>query len=124
MPVLSVGQKEWLAVQIAKVLAAFGLLAMTVALIYGFTIGDFGREGSVLLSMPWGAVSLVDVYVGLALFSGWIVYRENSPARSIAWIVLLMGLGFWAASLYTLLVLHRSGGSWKAFWLGNHFGDE
>ena len=109
--------------RIAKVLAVFGLMAMTVALIYGFTAGDFGREGSVLLSVPWGAVSLVDVYVGLALFSGWVVYRDKDPARSVLWIVLLSGLGFWAASLCTLLALQKSGGSWKAFWLGNRHGD-
>ena len=50
--------------KIAKLVAAVGLLAMGAALVYGFTVGDFAGEGSVLLSMPWGVVSLVDVYVG------------------------------------------------------------
>ena len=63
--------------KIAKAIALLGLLAMTVILIYGFTVGDFAEEGKQLLSMPWGIVSLVDLYVGFVLFSGWIVYTRN-----------------------------------------------
>jgi hypothetical protein len=105
--------------KIAKVIALLGLLAMTAVLIYGFTVGDFATEGKQLLSMPWGIVSLVDLYVGFVLFSGWIVYREKSALRSVVWVVLMMILGFWAGSLYTLIALQTSEGSWKRFWLGN-----
>lgn len=42
-------------------IALLGLLAMTAILIYGFTVGDFAAEGSKLLTMPWGLVSLVDL---------------------------------------------------------------
>jgi len=91
---------------------------MTAVLIYGFTIGNFAEEGKQLLSMPWGIVSLVDLYVGFALFSGWIVYREKSAARSAVWVALMMALGFWTASLYTLIALQTSGGDWRRFWLG------
>jgi hypothetical protein len=104
--------------KIAKAVALLGLLAMTGVLIYGFTVGDFGGEGKQLLSMPWGIVSLVDLYVGFILFSGWIVYREKSAARSIVWVILMMILGFWTASLYTLIALQTSGGDWKRFWMG------
>ena len=69
--------------RIAKLVALSCLLAMTAVLIYGFTVGDFSGEGQVLLSMPWGIVSLVDLYVGFILFSGWIIYREKSLVRSI-----------------------------------------
>lgn len=105
--------------KIAKLVALVGLLAMTVVLIYGFTVGDFLEEGSQLLSMPWGIVSLVDLYVGFMLFSGWIVYREKSLARSLLWVVLMMVLGFWTASLYTLIALQTSDNDWKRFWLGH-----
>ena len=107
--------------KIAKGIALLGLLAMTSVLIYGFAVGDFGGEGSQLLSMPWGIVSLVDLYVGFVLFSGWIVYREKSAARSVVWVVLMMVLGFWTASLYTLLALQASGGDWRRFWLGHRW---
>jgi len=105
--------------KIAKLIALLGLLAMTGVLIYGFTVGDFAGEGKQLLSMPWGIVSLVDLYVGFALFSGWIVYRGKLPVRSVIWVVLVMVLGFWTASLYTLLALQASGGDWRRFWQGH-----
>ena len=104
---------------IAKIVAALGALAMAGILIYGFTVGDFGGEGAVLLSMPWGIVSLVDVYVGFILFSCWIAYREKSVVRSIVWIVMVMVLGNLTASLYALIALLTSRGDWKRFWLGH-----
>jgi hypothetical protein len=106
--------------KIAKLVALLGLLAMTGILIYGFTVGDFSGEGKVLLSMPWGIVSLVDLYVGFILFSGWIVYREKSLVRSIIWVFFMMVLGFFTASLYALIALQTSGGNWKRFWMGKN----
>lgn len=109
--------------RIMKGLALLGAAAMAGVLIYGFTVGDFGREGRELLSMPWGIVSLVDLYVGFTLFSGWIVYRERSVARSVLWVVLMMVLGFFTASIYTFVALQTSGGDWKRFWMGNRWPD-
>jgi hypothetical protein len=105
----------------AKLIALVGLLAMTGVLVYGFVVGDFSGEGRQLLSMPWGIVSLVDLYVGFVLFSGWIVYRERSLVRSAVWVALMMVLGFWTASLYTLLALQASEGDWHRFWLGRRW---
>jgi hypothetical protein len=103
----------------ATLLAALGLVAMTLVLTFAFVTGDFAGEGSTLLSMPWGIVSLVDLYVGFALFSGWIAYREAAWLRALVWIVLMMVLGFFAASLYVLLALRDSRGSWPRFWMGS-----
>jgi hypothetical protein len=105
--------------RIAKLVTLLGLLAMTAVLIYGFTVGDFSGEGQVLLSMPWGIVSLVDLYVGFILFSGWIIYREESLFRSIVWVLFMMVLGFFTASLYILIALQTSDGDWRRFWMGN-----
>jgi hypothetical protein len=108
----------------AKLLAAMGLLAMTAVLIYGFTVGDFGADGAVLLQNPWGIVSLVDLYTGFGLFSAWIVYREKSWVRSTIWVVLMMVLGFFTASLYTLLALSASKGNWQKFWMGQRANEQ
>jgi hypothetical protein len=107
--------------KLAKMIAFIGLLAMTAVLTYGFTIGDFFAEGSKLMAMPWGIVSLVDLYVGFALFSCWIVFREKSLLSSIIWVVLMMVLGFWAGALYSLIALQTSGGDWKRFWFGKRY---
>ena len=104
---------------IAKVISTIGLLAMTAVLGYAFTSGSITTEGAWLFAHPWGQVSLVDVYVGFALFSGWVVYRENSMARSLLWIGLIIVLGNWSSSLYALLALISSRGDWKHFWMGN-----
>jgi len=108
---------------VAKIVAALGALAMAVILIYGFTVGDFGGEGQVLLSMPWGIVSLVDVYVGFILFSAWIIYREKSLLRSTIWVIAVMVLGNLTASLYALIALITSRGDWRRFWMGNRAND-
>jgi hypothetical protein len=104
--------------KLAKAIALIGLLAMTGILVYGFTLGNFTEEGRKLLSMPWGIVSLVDLYVGFSLFSVWIIYREKSLVRSLIWILFMMTLGFFTGSLYTLIALQTSRGDWKRFWMG------
>ena len=106
--------------KLAKTISLLGVLAMTAVLIYGFTVGNFSSEGSRLLAMPWGIVSLVDLYTGFVLFSAWIVYRERSLAIALLWALGMMVLGFFTASLYVLLALQASGGDWRKFWLGKH----
>lgn len=103
---------------VAKILSFLGIVAMVIALLYGFTVGDFSTDGAELLQNPWGIVSLVDLYVGFALFSGWIVFREKSFVRSLIWVVLMMVLGFLTASLYTFIALNTCQGDWKTFWMG------
>ncbi len=107
--------------KIAKLIALIGLLAMTGILVFGFTAGNFSTEGTKLLAMPWGIVSLVDLYVGFSLFSCWIVFREKDWLPSIIWVILMMVLGFWAGALYTLIALQTSGNDWKRFWYGKRF---
>jgi len=104
--------------KLAKWISALGVFAMSAVLIYGFTVGDFQSDGAQLLSNPWGVVSMVDLYTGFILFSAWIVYREESPSLSIIWVVLMMVLGFFTASLYVFLALSSSDGDWGKFWMG------
>jgi len=104
--------------KIAKVIALLGVLAMSGILVYGFTVGNFSGEGTRLLAMPWGIVSLVDLYVGFTLFSAWIVYREKTLLPSLIWVVLMMVLGFWTGALYAFIALQTSGGDWNRFWKG------
>ena len=106
--------------KLAKIISILGILAMTVVLVNGFVNGDFSGEGSRLMSMPWGIVSLVDLYTGFILFSGWIIYRERSLTVAILWTIAMMTLGFFAGSLYAFIALQTSGNDWRKFWMGKH----
>ena len=109
--------------KIAKVISFLGILAMTGIIAYAFIRGNFSEEGTVLLSMPWGIVSMVDLYVGFILFSAWIVFREKAFLPSLIWVILMMTLGFFTASLYTFIALQKSDGDWKKFFLGKRLTD-
>lgn len=104
--------------RLAKVVTILGAAVMAAVLLNGFIRGDIAEEGRVLLGMPWGLVSFVDLYVGFLLFSGWIVFRERSLWRSLLWVISVMVLGFFAASLYGFVALQTSGGDWGRFWMG------
>jgi hypothetical protein len=104
--------------KLAKSICIIGLTAMSLVLLYGFIFGNFFVEGSKLLQMPWGIVSMIDLYIGFILFSAWIVFREKASLPSWIWVALMMVLGFWTASLYVLLALNKSKGNWIKFWMG------
>ena len=98
--------------------AALGALLMATAILRACALGDGSAQLDSLLTMPWGVVSLVDLYVGFTLFSGWIWYREQRSGVAVAWTAAMMGLGFFAGSLYVLVALRSAGGDWTRFWLG------
>lgn len=105
----------------AKIFAIAATAVMFVTLVYGFAEGRFFEEGGILVAMAWGKVSLVDVYVGFFLFSGWVLYREEKKLSAFLWIVFIMILGNFITSLYVTLSLFQSRGDFKKFWLGKHF---
>jgi uncharacterized membrane protein len=102
----------------AKILAIAGTIIMFLTLAYGFAKGDFFKEGSILMSLAWGKVSLVDVYVGFFLFSGWVLFREERWLIAALWILLILVLGNFITCLYVSLALYTSGKDYKQFWLG------
>jgi hypothetical protein len=107
--------------RLAKVLAAGGFAIMGYMILRAIFVGDFNDEGADLIRGPWGQLSLVDVYIGFFLFTGWIIYREQSWLRSLVWIVLLLVLGNLTACLYVLIALQTSQNNWQKFWLGHRF---
>ncbi len=108
----------------AKYVVWTGLVVMTVGIIWTVTAGDIRLEGAALWSMPWGRLTLLDLYLGFVLFSGWIVFREQSILRSMAWILALMILGNWMAMIYVLVAFARAQGSWTRFWMGRRINHE
>jgi len=107
--------------KLAKAFAITGTLIMFFTLGYGFIAGDFFKEGSILFSMAWGKVSLIDVYIGFFLFSAWVIYREEKWTTAVLWVLLIMVLGNFITCLYATIALYSSGENFKRFWLGIHF---
>jgi len=107
--------------KIFKVFAIAGTITMFFSLVYGFIAGDFFKEGSILFSIAWGKVSLIDVYIGFFLFSAWVIYREEKWATAVLWILLIMVLGNFITCLYATIALFKSQEDFKRFWLGKHF---
>ncbi|SDC49783.1 Protein of unknown function [Pelagirhabdus alkalitolerans] len=97
----------------AKMVAWICLIAMTAGLINAFVNGDFFIDGGALFENPWGVMSIIDLYVGFALFSIWIVYREKTRWKMIIWVVTMMIFGFLTGSIYVLKALYESKGDWQ-----------
>ena len=104
--------------RVTAILAWLGAAAMVTVLVFAFIEGDFVSEGRQLLGMPWGTVSLIDLYVGFFLFSAWIRFREGRTWKTLVWIAAVMLLGSLAISIYVLVGLHTSNGDWQRFFYG------
>ena len=102
----------------AHVVAWTGLTVMIAALYFGLQSGQLWTELRSITGLPWGVVTLIDIYVGFVLFSCWIVWREPSRLAALAWIALIMLLGNVVACLYVIAALNRSGSDAEKFWLG------
>lgn len=96
----------------------FVLAVMAASITWGFVAGSFWEEGAALLEMPWGVITIIDVYAGATLFLGWIAFRERSVMRVLAWAVALFVLGNLATAAYALNALITSGGHATRFWMG------
>lgn len=101
-----------------RVLALSGAGVMLVVIAYGTTYGDFRAEGRTLLGMPWGIVTLADVYVGLVLFSGWVLRREGNGIVAAAWMVAFFAGGNLATCCYVLKAAAESRNEPGIFWMG------
>ncbi len=107
-------------IQLAKAVSVLGTLAMALVIAYAFINGNFSREGTLLLNLPWGIVSLVDLYVGFTIFSLWVVFREKSLLRSLIWVLLVMLLGSFTIGAYTFWALKQSNGDLDKFFYGKN----
>lgn len=100
--------------------ALAGMSAMMLAVGYGVMYGDFREEGAILMQMPWGIVTLVDVYVGLLLFSCWVVHRERYGFVAGGWITAFIVTGNLATCCYVLKAAAEARNEPGTFWSGRN----
>lgn len=92
-----------------RLLGIFVTAAMALTLVYGFTQGGgFFDEGGDLLNLAWGKVTVIDLYLLLAVFGAWIVHREGWN-KAIPWLVGLIVGGSLVAGVYLIFASRRSG---------------
>ena len=102
---------------ITKVIAYLITIAMVSTILWAQN--QVSLFDSILPTLPWGVVSLVDLYSGFILIGIWIIYKENSlPA--IFWIIFLIFLGNLTTAIYVIYSLNNAKGDIKKFFLGKN----
>lgn len=94
--------------RIVRFLSVVLTLVMLATVAYGLVSGGFTTEGSEILGLPWGRVTLIDLYVGLVIFAIWIAIRETRWLARIGWWAALVVLGNLAAAAYLLVASFTS----------------
>jgi len=102
------------------IVLSLGCVVMAAAIGYALLRGDFWTEAGILFKYPWFHLSMIDLYMGFLVFSGWVAYRERSPLAAAVWIGLVLALGNLATCAYALAVAWRARGDWNWFWQGKH----
>lgn len=90
-----------------RVFAWLSSLIMLFMIIYSLLTGDFFEQGSILMGLVWGQMSLVDLYVGFFLVYVWILYKETKILPKIIWAILLIVTGSLATAVYVLIESYR-----------------
>jgi hypothetical protein len=83
-------------------------VVMFVAIGVAMGTGDFGDEGAWILDHAWGRMSLIDLYVGIALFAGWVFLRERSWWIAMLWLPVFVVLGNAGTALYAAIASFRA----------------
>ncbi len=102
---------------ITKIISYFITVTMTIVIIWAQS--EVSIFESTIPSLPWGVVSLVDLYSGFILFSLWIFYKENIIS-SILWTFFVMTLGSFTIALYIIYSINKSEGSTQKFFMGSN----
>ena len=102
---------------ITKIISYFITVSMTIMIIWAQS--EVSIFESPIPSLPWGVVSLVDLYSGFILFSLWIFYKENIIS-AILWTFFVMTLGSFTIALYIIYSINKSEGSTKKFFMGSN----
>lgn len=90
-----------------KTVFGFLFLFMTYMVVVTSLESNLFKELPALITIPWMKATLYDFYGLVALIYVWVLYKERAVAMKILWLILFVGLGSIATSLYLLIQLFR-----------------
>jgi hypothetical protein len=90
-----------------QVLFAAIFIVMTVLTIRTCLTVSIWSAWNSYAANPWAVATLYDAYFGFITFWIWVAYKENTLWSRLLWLVLILGLGNIAMSLYVLIQLFR-----------------
>jgi len=93
---------------VIRILAWFVVAAMAAAIGFAFATGSFSDEGSTIVGLAWGKVTLIDLYLGFAMFGAWVAFRERNITRTALWWIALAVLGNLTAGIYLAIAATRA----------------
>ena len=102
---------------ITKVIAYLITIAMVLTIFWAQN--QVSIFDSIIPSLPWGIVSLVDLYAGFVLVGIWISYKEKR-LTALIWIFFLMILGNLTTAVYVIYSLNKSKGNIPKFFMGKN----
>ena len=102
---------------ITKVISYFISLAMISVILWAQN--QTSLFDSIIPTLPWGIVSLVDLYSGFVLIAIWMIYREKYYT-SVVWVFFLMILGNLTTAVYVIYCINNSKNDIKKFFLGKN----
>jgi hypothetical protein len=76
-----------------RIIATLLAVAFTAMIGWASLRGDFGAEFAAVTAMPWGRVSLVDLYLGFLLYAGIVWMIEDKLATRLLWALPVFFLG-------------------------------
>lgn len=94
--------------KLIRLFAWISSLIMTFMIIFSLLTGNFFEQGSILMGLVWGQMSLVDLYVGFFLVYLWIYYKESKLLPKLIWAILLIVTGSLATAVYVLIESYRT----------------
>jgi Protein of unknown function (DUF1475) len=90
-----------------KILFASLCLYMAYVVISTSADSNLFNEWSKLAQIPWMTATIKDFYANTVVIFVWIAYKEQTMASRLVWLLLIVGLGSIAVTLYVLIQLFK-----------------
>ena len=102
---------------ITKLISYISAVSMSIVIIWAQS--EVPIFQSPIPELPWGIVSLVDLYAGFIFVCLWMFYKEKMQ-HAIIWSLFMLTLGNLTTAIYVLYSIRSSKGDMKKFFMGKN----